>query len=1519
MNSKNIRIERALTDFDPPTAVRYRRWLQTLAALALTLCLKAQANMPNPGVSAKRFGDSPLAFIENRGQFDPAVKFQVKSGGKVLWFTETGVVFDLLRPAIDKSRVNLNSQQLARVIYHPGGVRGQGREPFERLVFAEDFVNANTSSLIDASGPQRGVYNYLIGSDPAAWHTGIRRYSQIVYRDVWPGIDIRFFTKGDDIEQEFLVAPRADPALIHVHYRGVIGLEITSAGRLSVQTIFGRFEESVPWIYQEIHGRQVPVRGRYLISNNTAYAFQLGRYNRESALVIDPTLLFSTYIGGLGTEGGAAIAVDTSGSTYITGTTTGSGYPSTTGVLQSTCQSSGCSSGFVTKLNPVGDLAYSTYLGSPTGDDEARGIAVDGLGEAYVVGFANGGFPTTSNAFQANCGGSTFVSKLNSSGTSLVYSTCLGVEGDLVGGTFGQLGANAIALDTLGRAYLTGRTQNNNFPTTSSALQATLPGSISAYLSVVDPSLTGSASLVYSTHLGGEGQDSGNGIAVDIYGNAYISGNTTSSHFPVSANAFQQTNNQPGCYSSGNNNKCNTAFVAKLNPNFVGGSGLIYSSYLGGDVGNDGGNSDVGDYGYGIAVDSLGNAYIGGTTNSSDFPTTSGAFQKSTSCGLIGSPAGTGFVTKVNAGGSALIYSTFLGPTANDCGAGGVGGITLDSSANVYVVGSTRSTTFPVTANAFQAKHVAGGLYGYDAFISELSSSGSGLVYSSYLGGNGDDYGVGVAVDAVGDVYLTGITASPNFPVTPLAHQGSIAGSATSCPYNTFCPDVFVTKFPLGAPGGLSIIGMTPTVGGNAGTVSPQIVGSGFHAGVAAQLNCGGQSIMGTNATVSAGGQVLNTTFNFTAASPGVCDVVVTNPDGTSATLSRAFTVQQGGAPNIRIYLTGVARREAPNEVAVAPTNAAYFVTVSNLGNVDYAGGFISQPVNQPFALTSVSSGGIATLATLAADSEVVWSAPALPAGASQLFTSTATTLQSVGAVLIAGGVCVALVTVGRAAPEMVDIANCIAQSSDIEAISACGSAESACVAAANDCAIFSEELGETDPEDCIVGLHDCITGIIDCATSGGPVVQGCIQQSASRNASYLTACISAVLSVIAPSDPNNLIGFPGVGSQGWIAGAQALTYEISFGNEPTATAPAQQVVVTQTLGANVNLSTLNLPSITIPNGASSVHVTVPTGSFNPAASLNEFTTNVDLRPTQSLLVNVDAKLTPATQTLTWTFTSIDPITGLPPLNPLVGFLPPGMGANVAFSVTPTPVIATGTQVSEQATVVFDANPSMSTPVWSNTIDNTAPVSQVSALPTSSTCPAFRVSWSGSDVGSGLQGFTVYVSDTGSPFAPWLLNTTAASGDYIGTVGHTYSFYSIATDLVGNIEGSKTTAEASTSVTASGPCGAPSLSGQLSNIVQSGTTVTPTLTLTNVGFTAAQAVNINQMTFRTLSGSGTVTLTSPAVPAAEGPLGIGASMNVPVTLNVPTTVTRFSMTERGTIQDSSGNTYNYSMAQTVIL
>lgn len=819
----------------------------------------------------------------------------------------------------------------------------------------------------------------------------------------------------------------------------------------------------------------------------------------------------------------------------------------------------------------------------------------------------------------------------------------------------------------------------------------------------------------------------------------------------------------------------------------------------------------MGDYGYALAVDSSGTAYVGGSTNSLNFPTTTGAFLTTDSLAFCGA----GFVTKVNAGGSGLLYSTFVGPSGPGPCTTAVSGIALDSAANAYIVGSTRSTSFPVTPNAFQSTNQGD----YDAFLTELSADGGTLIYSSYLGNavahfaaGGADLetsATGVAVDASSDVYVTGNTDSLDFPVTPFAFQPAYGGGAA---------DAFVTKFPLGAPGGLSITGIIPNAGGNAGTVSPQIAGSGFHAGATAQLNCG-SAIAGTNVNIGPGGRLLNTTFDLTAASPGTCSLVITNPDGTTATLSGAFTVQPGGAPNIQISLTGVVRVSPPQDQSHFPSSAAVFVTVSNAGNVDSAG-LVLEPVLTPFSLTSVSPPGVADLATLMSDSEVTWSSP-LTAGASQVFTSTATTFSSLSASSLpaAGASQVSTSIAAISSPMGSPTAGaCVMQNFQRQNFDFCMAANvcGLCSPPNPLCTGLPATLEVTACNDCNNAGANCSDGTLSCPADtarcqaeistlaallkrGGNIINSCMQGN----------CTSSPVQEIAASDPNGLAGPSGVGGQGWVAGAQALTYGISFLNEPTATAPAQQVVVTQPLGPNVNLSALTLPGITIPNGASNVQVTVPPGSFSPAAGMNEFTTNADLRPTQSLLVGVDAKLNPATRTLTWTFTSIDPTTGLPTFNPLVGFLPPGAGASVSFSVKPAPGIVTGSQVADQATVVFDANPPMSTETWTNTIDNSPPTSQVASLPATESCPNFKVAWSGSDVGSGVQGISIFVSDTGSPFVPWLSNTTTTIGTFTGAVGHSYGFYGIAQDLTGNIQAGKTSADAATQVTSAGSCAPP--------------------------------------------------------------------------------------------------------------
>jgi hypothetical protein len=1454
-------------------------------------------------------------FIENQGQFDPRVKFQVKFGGQTAWLTAEGIVFDVTRKAAagatkDKISGGPTSGAAAQTLStrppFPGDRHEPASQPFDRLVFAEDLVEAKCCSKVEGRALQPGINNYFLGADASKWRTNVRAFSEVVYHDAWPNIDIRVYGNGSDLEQELFVQPGGDLRTVQVAYRGIEKLSVSEDGSLEVATAFGTLRETKPKIFQTVAGMRKSIEGRFKLTSQTSYTFDVPLSDPLNTLVIDPTLLFSTYIGGSNPGSGAnGVAVDAAGNAYITGTTLTGTYPTTVGAFQSSCPSSNCTNNytpFVSMFDPVGRLQYSTFLGSTSGGDTASAIAVSSAGNAYITGNAQLGFPTTPNAYHTSCPG-VFMAELNSTGTALVYSTCLPATQ--------ATGASGIALGNNGKVYLTGYTSDKNFPITSSALQQTLNASTQAYVSVIDPSLTGPQSLVYSTYLGGVsvyvGGDGGFGnwgyaITADAFGNAYVTGGTFARDFPVTAYAFQKTNPEGLCFNGLQNPiPCETAFVSKINPTVSGPAGLIYSTYLGGT--ND---SRDAEYGQAIAVDGSGNAYVSGITFATDFPVTAGAFWTAGGTGTQ-----QGFLTKLSASGGSLIFSTYLGNVS-------VSGIALDASLNSYVTGTTRGG-LPTTPDAFQPTfHGGGGNGGADAFLTEVNSSGSNLVYSSYLGGSGSDGANGVAVDAVGDVFVAGSTQSSDFPTTQGAYQSNILTGVTCS--SAYCPSAFLTKFPLGAASGLTMTGILPNSGGNSGTVTPEIIGSGFHAGATVTLNCGGQRTVAATAIAGTGGRILNAGFDLTALDPGTCDVVVTNPDGMSVTKSEAFTIQQGGAPNIQISLSGVVARALVGDSS-ATNNAAFFLTATNTGAIDAPNSLIMSSLGQQFSLTAVQPSALADVATIAAGGAASWIVPNLATKQTSFFTYFGTFDPALPPFFPVTGGPVFGIPVGAPLP----IPNPIIPPPEGEAPS--NVAEFlACVAKA------STEISPEAGHDCIEAVAKCKEGVDACTEPSFENINTCFGAAA--------ACVSAVVECsplkhclpksfpppgvqyfpnwLVFSDPNALTGPSGVGGQRWTSGSQSLTYETSFGNETTATAPVQRVVITQPLGANVNLSTLSLPAIIVPNGSSNVQVPIPLGSFNPAVGLNEFATNIDLRPTQSLLVSVDAKLNPAIQTITWTFTSIDPATGLPPLNPLVGFLPPGAGASVSFSVAPQEALATGSQVNEQATVIFGANAPMSTPTWTNTIDNSPPTSQVAALPPSQSCPNFKLSWSGTDVGSGLGGFTVYTSDNSGPFAPWLTNTTATSGTFTGMLGHTYSFYSIAQDLVGNVEAGHSSVNTTTQVTSTASCTPPSLSAQVLSTTQTGTSVTVNLQLTNTGLMAAQSVNISQIAARTLSGSGTVTLNSPSIPAPEGSLAVGASTTVSLAFTVPSTVTRFSLTENGNIVDANGKSYNYSLGQVVV-
>jgi hypothetical protein len=672
-----------------------------------------------PTVSRASYGTLPLGFERNYGQSDAKVDFLARGRGYSLFLTSNEAVIAV-----------------------GGGTHADGSR--QHALLRMMLVNASRGSRATGADELPGKRHYLIGSDPAKWRTNIPTYGRVTYAGVYPGIDLVYYGNQGQLEYDFIVAPGIDPGLITLAFQGARDVQIDGRGELVLHVEGGEVRQRKPVVYQEIAGVRREVPGVYVLRQANQIGFAIAAYDTSRPLIIDPILVYSTYLGGGGFDHGHDVVVDAAGNAYVTGYAGAVNFPTTPGAAQTT-KAGGFSDAFVTKLDPTGSvLLYSTYLGG-SDLDYARGIAVDGAGNAYVAGHtASTNFPTTLGAFQtANGGGGLdgFLAKLDPSGSTLVFSTYLG-------------GSNAdssldIALDGAGSTYVTGSTGSIDFPTTLGAAQATLAGSTDAFVAKLNA--TGSA-LVYSTYVGGAAGDFGTSIAVDGSGRAHVAGSSASSDFPATAGAVQTTN-------AGGND----AFVTTLNAT---GSVVLSSTYLGGSAA---------DSALGIALDGAGNAYVTGFTASSDFPTTVSAAQTA----YAGNRDA--FVTKLDATQSARLYSTYLGGAGGDDG----NNIAVSSAGSAYVTGVTLSTDFPLTPDAVQTTSA-----GQEAFVTKLSASGSALDYSTYLGGNSSDFGFGIFVDGAGDAYVTGDTFSTNFPTTAGAAQQTNGGIL----------DAFVTKIEFVKP-----------------------------------------------------------------------------------------------------------------------------------------------------------------------------------------------------------------------------------------------------------------------------------------------------------------------------------------------------------------------------------------------------------------------------------------------------------------------------------------------------------------------------------------------------------------------------------------------------------------------------------------------------------------------------------------------------------------------------------------------
>jgi uncharacterized repeat protein (TIGR01451 family) len=634
------------------------------------------------------------------------------------------------------------------------------------------------------------------------------------YDEIYPGINLTYYGNQQQLEYDFGVMAGADPRSIRLSFGGAVQPSISATGDLLLRAGTREIRQQRPIIYQEVAGRRELIDGHYVLLGKRRVGFEIGSFDHSRTLVIDPTLVYSTYLGGGGDDLGSSIAVDSNNNIYIAGTTSSINFPLHNAAFGA---NAGLADIFVTKIDATGaNVIYSTYIGG-SGLDRGDGIAVDSGGNAYVVGRVDSSstnFPATPGSFSPFYRGGDFdgvVFKLNGQGNSLIYSGFLGgEENDSTEG---------VAVDAAGIAYVTGGTKSSAFPTTGNAFQSGRGGDTDAYLTKINAA--GSA-LLYSTYIGGSGTDRGSGVAIDGSGNAYIAGFAGSPDFPTE-NAFQ--NNFGGSFD---------AFVAQIDTNVSGFGSLVLCSYLGGQ-------GD--DKGYGIALDSgANNLFVVGQTSSNNFPVLNPA--QPTSGGGFDA-----FVAKISVGGTK-IYATYLGGSGDDRGAG----IAVNSAGSAYVTGFTSSTNFP-TVSPLQSSKAGGS----DAFVTKLSSTGSAFLYSTYLGGSGNESSVStvtstnpIAIDSAGDVYVTGYTASTNFPTTPAPLQGTNAGGAS---------DAFIVKLSDSSPAvdfTLSASPLSQTVNpGNATTYTVTITPVGGFTGTV---------------TLSASGQSPDATASFNPASINIAD-----------------------------------------------------------------------------------------------------------------------------------------------------------------------------------------------------------------------------------------------------------------------------------------------------------------------------------------------------------------------------------------------------------------------------------------------------------------------------------------------------------------------------------------------------------------------------------------------------------------------------------------------------------------------
>ncbi|RMF92364.1 MAG: hypothetical protein D6734_12380, partial [Candidatus Schekmanbacteria bacterium] len=677
----------------------------------------------NSGIESKTFSSIPLAFIRNSGELDNRVKYYEKGIGHTTLFTKKGFYINL-------RKVGENNQQKVKSI---------------KIVP----LGRNKDLQIKTVGIQNGTLNYLIGNDPSKWRRNVKLYKKVIYSEVYEGVNFKFYGNNNQLEYDIVIKPGADLSKIKLRYEGIKGLERDEEGNLIIVLSDGNIIQRKPHIYQIINDEYINIEGGYKIfPDNRTCGFEIASYNNDYPLVIDPILSYSSYLGGNRKEIGNSVAVDDNGNLYVIGKTASSNFPLASAFQTSLKETAYApqtitSDAFITKVDPTGNtLLFSTYFGG-NNDDSGNDIAIDSKGNIYITGQTfSSDLPVSTTIQTAKSGLSgasgtsdAFVAKLNSTGSAVEYLTYLGgSENDY---------ANGIAIDSSGNAYIAGVTASTDFPVTSAFQSSSAGGTSDAFVAKINSSGT---SLIYSTYLGGSDTDEANDIAVDSSGKAVLTGATISSDFPTVLPQW------------GTKSALNDAFITILSSS---GNALEYSTFFGGD------DDDIGN---GIAVkDDI--IYFVGTTYSDNLPVLTDALQAN----LASPGSGTSDIC-IGKFAPTPMFTTYYGGKGDDSG----NGIAVGPDGNIYVVGDTDSSDFPIYIPS--QKNFGGNT---DTVVVKINSTGDSVIYSTFFGGNKVDVGNGIAVDQNGNAYITGYTTTiDDFPL-----------STTLQTTNNGDSDAFIAKF----------------------------------------------------------------------------------------------------------------------------------------------------------------------------------------------------------------------------------------------------------------------------------------------------------------------------------------------------------------------------------------------------------------------------------------------------------------------------------------------------------------------------------------------------------------------------------------------------------------------------------------------------------------------------------------------------------------------------------------------------